>query len=51
MANIDKKIEKAIEPIVKMYSELETELENEKGAISNTKGTNEITVINIQKIP
>ena len=26
MANIDKKIEKAIEPIVKMYSELETEL-------------------------
>lgn len=32
-------------------SELETELENEKGAISNTKGTNEITVINIQKIP
>ena len=26
MANVDKKIEKAIEPIVKMYSELETEL-------------------------
>ena len=26
MAEIDKKIEQAIEPIVKMYSELETEL-------------------------
>ena len=36
---------------VNSKSELETELENEKGAISNTKGTNEITVINIQKIP
>lgn len=36
---------------VNSKSELETELENEKGAISNTKDTNEITVINIQKIP
>lgn len=36
---------------VSSKKEFEDEIKNERGALSNIKGTNEITVINIQKIP
>jgi type I restriction enzyme R subunit len=36
---------------VNSKKELDEEIKNEKGAISNNSGANEITVINVQKIP